>query len=158
PPSAFRETNPVGHQATLPLPKTISLSADTTNISLMFQDYLADSVTDTKTVFYTVKANNLNKTTGVISAKLDTLFTNVEFSADPGAYTLLSGNAKLEESASGYITVDTAGVNLMNRTTVSGNGKSTRGSFPVTYQAKALQDLSADYNPTQALTITFADV
>ncbi|MEI8345732.1 MAG: hypothetical protein WCG06_06645 [Candidatus Omnitrophota bacterium] len=158
-PAAYAQSKAVSHQVTLSVPSILSISADTTSLTLAFADFVASSVTDIKTVIYTVKANNMTKTTGVISAKLDTLFTGVDLKADPGAYIASAGsNAKLIESTSGAITVTAAGVNLMDRQTISGSGKIALGSFPVAYQATALTDLSADYNPTQNLTITFADV
>jgi len=156
-PAAYGATSTASHAVTVNVPSVISLTADTAGIVLNFTDFVTGSESDIKTVNYTVKANNMSKTNGVVSAKLASLFTDLSLRGDPGAYVKTGGNAHLEESAVGYITIDAVGVNLMNRVTDSGTGKVTRGTFPVSYKAVASADLSPDVQ-IQNLTITLTDV
>lgn len=156
-PHSFAGSQSVNHVVTVSVPTILEFSADTTNFTLTFSDYLQNSETDTKTVIYSVKANNMTKTTGVMNAKLDGLFTDVDLKADTGAYTKASGNASLIESASGFATILAASaVNLANRVTDSGNGKTLRGTIPVTYKAVATNDLQSG-NLSQTLTVSLLD-
>ncbi len=146
------------HSITVAVPSFLSMTADKSDFTLTFADYITGSETNTDTVTYSVRANNLDKTNGVVSAKLDSLYDNVTLKADPGAYSKVNGNASLTEAAAGFIAVDASGVSLMNKTVDNGTGKTTRGSFPVIYKASADQDLSVDAFPqVRVLTVTFAN-
>ncbi|MEI8345731.1 MAG: hypothetical protein WCG06_06640, partial [Candidatus Omnitrophota bacterium] len=83
-PTAHAASQNSDTQLTILVPNTLSLSADTTDFALTFTGSTPNSLTDTKTVVYSVRANNMTKTTGVVSAKLDALFTDVDFKASAG--------------------------------------------------------------------------
>jgi len=156
-PKAFAGSVSVNHTVSLAVPTTLAFSANETNFTLTFADYIATSETDTKSVTYTVKANNMTKTAGVVTAKLDALYDNIDFKADVGSYTKTSGNGSLKETAAGFTTITAASaVNLADRQTDSGNGKTVRGTLPITYKATAKEDLSAQ-TLTGVLTISLID-
>jgi len=153
-PAAFAAS--VTHLVSIVVNPTLSMTANTAAFTLTFPDYLQGTASNTQDVVYTVKANNVVNAAPV-SAKLDTLFPNVDLNAVPGAYTQVSGNGILVPTAGGTIT--TNGITLMNHTIANGtSGKTVRGSFPVTYQAKANADLDPLTDSLQrTLTVTFAD-
>lgn len=156
-PYSFAGTKTVQHAVTVSVPTILDITADTSNFTLTFADFAKNSETDLKTVNYTVKANNMTKVTGVVTAQLGTLFTNIDLKADVGAYNKLGGTASLIEAASGFTTVLAASaVSLANRQIDSGTGKIVRGVLPITYKAVATNDLDAG-NLTQTLTVSFID-
>jgi len=132
------------------------MQADQANFTLAFSDFASGSVSGNQVVNYSVKANNVTKTVGVVQAQLNSLFTGVNFQANAGPYSLTGGNASLLASNSGFVTVGTSATNLYNRNKLSGNGNIVYGSFPVTYQATATSDLSPS-SSTSTLTVTFID-
>lgn len=158
-PKAFAGQVAIDQTVTLTIPTTLQFSAPAgdMNFNLTFADYVENAETDTKTVTYTVKANNMTRTAGVVTAKLDELYPNIDFKADVGTYTKASGNGSLKETAADFTTITAASaVNLADRETDSGNGKTVRGTLPITYKAIAKADLSAE-TLNRTLTVTLID-
>src|SRR3989338_2799216 len=134
-PAAFAGSSAVTHSVTISVPTSLSLTADTAGFTLTMADYLSGSVSDTQTVNYTVKSNNnaLAANAAIVKAKLGTLFSGVDFLANPGAFTKTNGNFDMTENAAGDITVLTSDVTLRKNTGIKGRGKTTMGPFPVQY-------------------------
>ena len=145
---------------TLDVPAVLSIEASTADISLTFADYKSGSNSSTQDVTYTVSCNNMLQADGnlALKGKLDGLFTDIDFKADPGAYNKLGGNTELVEVASGYITVDTTDTTLANKGNSTGDGKVLNGTIPVTYQATATADLAAGTLDTQYLDVVLVNV
>ncbi len=157
-PAAFAGASAVTHSVTISVPTSLSLTADTAGFTLTMADYVSGSVSDTQQVVYTVKSNNsaLAANAAIVKAKLGTLFSGIDFLANPGAYTKQNGNFDMTENAAGNITVLTSDVPLMKKTGITGSGKTTKGTFPVDYSALATADLDSQ-SQNQTLTVTLVD-
>ncbi len=157
-PAAFAGADAVSHAVTISVPTSLSITADTAGFTLTMADYLNGSSSDTKTINYTVKSNNngLAADAAIVKAKLGTLFTGIDFFANPGAYTKDNGNFAMAENAAGDIKVLASDVTLMKKSGISGSGKTTKGSFPVDYKAVATTDLDSQ-TQNQTLTVTLVD-
>lgn len=154
---AFAAVTNAASTVNIVVPAQLGFTADLSSITLTFSDYLLNSETDIKDIVYTVKANTLTKLVGAVSGKMDAVFTGADLKAKAGTYTNVSGNAALVATNADYITLTAASQNLMNKTAGTGNGKTVRGNFPISYKAIATADLSPDSNQTQTVTITLAD-
>jgi hypothetical protein len=153
----FAASQTTQHTVTATVPSLINITADTANFTLTFSDFVSGSASDTKTVNYTVKANNVTKTTGVVTGQLGALFTGIDLKASVGTYTKASGNARLLASTAGYVTILAASAtNLADRTIDAAPGKTIRGILPITYRATATADLDAG-TQSNTLTISFID-
>ena len=148
----------VSHQVTIVTPSVVSLTADTANFTLTFSDFVNGSETDTKVVTYTVNANGMSQADdgAAMSAALNELYTDKNLQASVGNYTKTSGNTELAKINSGYVTINTNGVNIAKKTASTGSGKVLNGTLPVTYKAVATNDLEAG-SETKTLTITLSD-
>lgn len=153
---AYAGSKSVTHKVTVKVPNTIYLSADTTDFTLTMSDFLKDSLSDTKTVAYTIKANKFTKSDGVLHGKLDAAYSGIDLIADPGTYSKIAGNASLREEKAGDIVIGTSDTYLADRETDNGSGKIAYGTLPVVYKAKALQDLE-EQEQAKTLTVTFVD-
>jgi hypothetical protein len=155
--SVYAASQTTQHTVTTTVPSLISIAADTANFTLTFSDFVTASETNTQLVNYTVKANNMTRTLGVVTGQLSALFTGMDLRADVGTYVKASGDARLVESAAGFITIgNVTAVNLANRAIDTAPGKKIRGVLPVTYKAVATADLDAG-SQNQTLTISFID-
>jgi hypothetical protein len=155
--STYAASQTTQHTVTTSVPSIISITADTANFTLTFSDFVTASETNTQLVNYTVKANNMTKTTGVVTGQLSGLFTGMDLRADIGTYVKAGGDARLVESGAGFLTIGTvAAVNLADRAVDTAPGKKIRGVLPVTYKAVATADLDAG-TQNKTLTISFID-
>jgi hypothetical protein len=154
--NAFAASGGTVHAVTLSVPIVNQFQADTQNFTLTFSDFIPGSVSDTRVVTYSVKANNVSKSAGVIQAQISGLPEGVDLQANPGAYIKRGGNASLRPATSDFFALASAIATLYNRITDSGDGKVLLGSFPVAFRANARSYLSA-MTVTPALTVTFTD-
>ncbi|MBU3759226.1 MAG: hypothetical protein FGM27_04775 [Candidatus Omnitrophica bacterium] len=157
PRSVLADTKTVQHGVTLSVPTKLELTADAANFTLTFADFAKSSETDSKTVVYGLKGNNVTRLTSVLTGQLAALFPNIDFQADVGAFTKVSGNATIVEAGAGFRTIGAAApLGLANKQVDSGTGKMVNGNLPITYKAVALNDLETG-TFTQTLTISFID-
>ncbi len=157
-PVAFAAAQSVSHGVSVSIPAVLQITADTTSFTLTMSDYVSGTVSDTKTVLYTVRSNNngLATESNLVTAKMGIAFTGIDLKADPGVYTKIGGNFSLAELSAAEILIGTLDTALMKKTGMTGTGKSTRGTFPVVYKAVATADLESQ-TQTQTLTITVVD-
>jgi hypothetical protein len=154
--SVFAAQSSASQQVTVTIPKINILSTDMKDFTLSFSDYISGSASSQQVVSYTVKSNSLNRDKGIVQAHIDTVQPGISVLADVGAYAKQGGNATLVESASGFFPLKNTDTSLCDRQIDSGLGQTTRGTFPVTYQAVALEDLASGEFPI-SLTITLID-
>lgn len=147
-PAAHASFQTVGHQVTVTVPEILSISADTSAFTLTFADNISGSETDTKTVVYTLEANDMGQADGdtAINANLDNLYTDVDVKAQVGTYARNGtnpGNTSLAATNAGYVTIGTSNVAIAKKasTDAGTNGKLLNGVLPVTYKAVAKADL-----------------
>ena len=151
------DTKTVQHAVTITVPTKLEIKANTANFTLTFADFAKSSETDSKTVVYGLKGNNVTRLTSVLTGQLAALFPNIDFQADVGAFTKVSGNATIVEAGAGFRTIGAAApLGLANKQVDSGTGKMVNGTLPITYKAVALNDLETG-TFTQTLTISFID-
>ena len=136
----------VNHTVTIDVPEVLSLSADAGNFTLTFPDFVTTgSETDTKTVVYTVKSNNMGQAddSAAMNANLDFLYDRVDLKAQVGSYTKVSGNTELAAASAGFVTIDAdvPGVALANKANSTDDGRVLNGSIPVTYKGVATADV-----------------
>lgn len=138
----------VQHAITVSVPTILSLSADTTAFTLTLPDFVSGTESDTKTVIYTVRSNDMGVADGgtVIDAALDFDYDRVALKASVGSYTKIAGSTtELAPAVAGYQTMATTNVVLAKKanTTAGTDGKVLKGSFPVTYKAVTTADAPA---------------
>ena len=138
----------VSHAVTVRVPTILSLSADTSAFTLTLPDFASGTESDTKTVIYTVRTNDMQVADDgtVIDAALDFGYDRVALRASVGSYTNTAGsNTQLAASMAGYQTIGTTNVALAKKanTTAGSDGKILKGSFPVTYKAVTTADAPA---------------
>ncbi len=146
--SAVADVVNVQHAVTVRVPTILSLSADTSAFTLTLADFVSGTESDTKTVIYTVKSNDIQQADGatVIDAALDFDYDRVALKASVGSYTNTAGsNTQLTAAAAGYQTMGMTNVVLAKKanTTAGSDGKILKGSFPVTYKAVTTADAPA---------------
>jgi hypothetical protein len=148
-----------GHSVTLSVPDSLSIEADTTDIVLNFSNYVKDSVSSTKTVVYTVVANNMSRADGepAMNISLDAAFDRAELQAQVGSYTNNSTSLDKTELAAinpSYLPIS-AGVNtdVAKKASSIGSGKILEGTIPITYRAVATDDM-AKGNQTHLMFVT----
>lgn len=152
----FAAQSAATQQVTVTVPKINILSTDMKDFTLSFSDYITGSTSNQQVVSYTVKSNSLSRDKGIVQAHIDTVQPGINVLADVGAYAKQGGNATLVESASGFFPITNTDRSLCDRQIDSGLGQTTRGTFPVTYQAVAAEDLPSGEFPI-SLTITLID-
>lgn len=139
--AALANFQTIGHTVTVTVPEVLSITADTSAFTLTFADWVAGSETDTKTVVYTLNSNDMGQADGdtAINANLDFLYDRVDFKAQVGAYTKVSGNTELAAISGSYVTIGTANTAIAKKAnTESGSdGKLLKGTLPITYKAVA---------------------
>ncbi len=144
------------HAVTIIVPESLSFSGDTSAFSLEFPDTNKGSETDTKTVNYSIRGNNVSRQVGVIQAQLNGTFKNVRLLANVGSYNKQSGNASLTPSNAGFVEIGDQSVNLCDRKIDSGSGKILRGSIPILYKASA-SDVLESGQFSQNLVLSICD-
>lgn len=134
----------------------IDFTTDQSSFSLSFTAVTSGSGTNTVDVTYTIMANDVVRVDDVVLARLDDLFPDIHFQGKFGSYSKKGGNASLVASQAGFVTITTSDTSLVDKVVDDGDGKLIDGSFIITYQAKAIQDLAAGEH-VRTLTVTFAD-
>jgi len=139
----------------------ISITEETGDFTLTFDNYTAGTQSDTRQVQYRIKGNSFPTSAldGVVSAKLSQTIDGVELQADVGSYDNLGseGNIQLEETQSGFHAVGTALTSLADkRVTTGSQARVLNGRLPIDWRAQAIEDLSAG-NYTTTLTVTVKD-
>lgn len=157
----FATTATTTHAVTITVPSIISLIADQSAFTLTMPDFISGTYSNSQTVVYMVKANNITQAVGApaLTASLGSLFTNTDLKVTVGTYASIGGAAATLTAAAGtgggsFVTVGTSTTTLATR---SGTGKIMRGIIPVIYKAYATSDLPAG-SSTQTLTVTLTDV
>ena len=144
-PAARADFETVGHQVTVTVPEVLGISADTSAFTLTFADNVLGSETDTKTVVYTLESNDMGQADNdtAMNANLDFAYTDVDFKAQVGTYSRISGNTDLAATNAGYVTVGTSNTAIAKKanTDAGTDGKLLNGTLPVTYKAVATDDL-----------------
>ena len=138
----------------------LSIAASASDISLNFADYASGTNSSTQDITYTVSCNNMIQGDGslALKAKLDSLYTNIDFKADPGTYTKSGGNTELVEASSGFITVGTTDTALANKGNSTGDGKVLDGTIAVTYMATATDDLASGPQGNRFLDVVLVNI
>lgn len=137
----FAQTKTADTHINIVVPHVLSVSCDTDQFTLTFDRHIAGSESDTKTVNYYVEANNISRISGILQAAVDVDNPDVVVKADVGTFRKEGGSASLVEANGGFIPLSKSPTDLANRTVDEGDGKVTRGTISVTYQAEAKKDL-----------------
>jgi hypothetical protein len=135
--------NTVSHQVTVNVPKVSEFYSDLDSFTLSFSDYLAGSESNAQAVNYTIRTNDLQRTSGVVQVKANGVLSAIHLKADTGVFVKSAGNARLVESSPGFVALNDDWTSLCDREAESGSGQIVDGSIPVTYQAFAQEDLDA---------------
>lgn len=149
----------VGHSCTVSVPDSLSITADTTDITLTFTTYNTGSETNQKTVQYTVVANNMRQADGqaAINVNLDSLFNLVDLKAKVGTYTKVAGNTSLAAANADFVTIGTSNTGVANKASSTGDGMILNGTIPITYKGVAKADLPTG-NETHLMFVTLTTI
>lgn len=151
------------HGVTVEIPEILSISADASTITLSYPSaYVAESAeSSAQTVTYTVQSNNMRQADAAtaINMNLDVLYDRLDFLADVGAYSKISGNTELAEVAAGFksIAASNTAVAKKTNTATGSDGKLLRGTIPVTYKVKATADVPSG-NQSRQLFVTLTTI
>ena len=140
-------------QVTISVPNINEITSERDTFTLDFKDFIPGSETNTELITYTIKANALNRTEGVIQAKVETTQPGMAIQANVGSYAKTGGDASLVASQSGFTTVGSSWVNLADRRIDAGLGNTAIGSLPISYKAVA-----EDYLDARSVTIQMSVV
>ena len=135
---------------------SIDFTADRSSFALNFPNFTKGSVTNLVEVHYSVIANDVVRTEGVVLAKLDEAFPNISLQTQFDSYNKRDGNAHLAPAQNEFVTLTTQDVGLANKIVDEGNGKMLDGTFIIRYRAEALEDQVAGQH-LRTLTVIFAD-
>ena len=146
--NASADVKNVQHAATISVPAILELSADTSSFTLTMPDFISGTESNTKTVVYTVRSNDMQVADGgtVMDAAIDFDYDRLALKGQVGSYTATAGgNTGLTAAAAGYMTISTTNVALAKKanTTAGSDGKILKGTLPVTYKAVATADVPA---------------
>ena len=136
---------------------SINFTTGESSFPLRFSDFRAGSLTTVVGATYSISANSVVRTEGVVLARLDSPFPDIAFQAQFVSYTKNGGNARLVPAQSGYVTVGVQDVGLADKVADSGNGQMLDGTFVINYRAQAINDLIAGSH-FRILTVTFTEV
>jgi len=148
--------NMVSHQVMVYVPKVSEFHSDLDSFTLSFSDYLAGSESNAQAINYTIRTNDLQRTSGVVQVKAEGELSSIQLKADTGIFVKNAGNARLVESSPGFVALNDGWTSLCDREVESGSGQIVDGSIPVTYQAFAQEDLDAG-NITIQLEVILVD-
>ena len=146
--NASADVKNVQHAATVSVPSILEISADTSAFTLTMPDFISGTESNTKTVVYTVRSNDMGVADGgtVIDSTIDFAYDRIAIKAQVGTYTASAGgNTGLTASGAGYLTIGTTNTALAKKanTTAGSDGKILKGTLPVTYKAVATADMPA---------------
>lgn len=147
-PAAHAAFQTVGATVTVTVPEVLTITSDKAAFTLTFAATASGSESNTNTVVYTVKSNDMGQADGTtaINGNLDFLYTDMDFKAQVGTYTKTVGsNTSLAGVSANYVTVGTANIALANKasTDAGTDGKLLSGSIPITYKAVAKKELTS---------------
>ncbi len=135
----------LGHQVTVAVPEVLSITADTDAFTLTFASPDSGAETNSKTVVYSVSANDMGQADGdtAINANLDALYDGVDFKAQVGSYNKIAGNTELAAANAGFVTMGTSNLGIAKKANSEAgtDGKLLEGTLPITYKAVATEDL-----------------
>ncbi|MBI4970690.1 MAG: hypothetical protein HZC17_02495 [Candidatus Omnitrophica bacterium] len=150
------QTNHVNQQIIIEIPRVMMIESDMDNIVLKFSDNKKGSQSDSKTVYYTVQANDLSKNEGVLQGTLQSEIPGVVVTADVNGFSKEGGNAHLVPAGSGAVPLSTTPARLADNQPDEGSGKVVRGKLSITFKATAEKDL--EYQTiTPRVTISILD-
>ena len=123
----------------------LSISDKTGPFTLNFSNFLKDSVSNTETVVYEIRANNLSagSVAGTVSARIDSLMQDMNLEADVAGYENIGHDdfSNLQEAESGYIAVTASNTALANKVPGSGTGDNQmEGNLTVNWRGKLTTD------------------
>ena len=160
--SAWAASAETSHNVTVVVVKsTLSITDDSGDFSLTFDDPSAGSQSSPQVVNYRVSGNSLpaGALSGVVSASVSSPGQGIELVADVGSFVNngTEGNILLQEASSGDRVVGQTPVALADKGATSGTqAKVLNGTLPVVWKATAGQDLSAGQYPV-SLIVTLKD-
>lgn len=134
----------------------LNYGSDHSTLDLIFPDFTNGAVTNTISVNYSLMANDVGRTQGVISGHLEQLLPGIDFQANVGSYSKLSGNASLVPAASGFVVVTTEETGFADKVVDEGDGKLVDGTLMITYRAVITGDQPAGQQ-TGMFTVSFVD-
>jgi len=134
---------------------TISFTASQSTISLSFSDFKPGTISNMEQITYTITGNAVSKTQDIILVRMDDTFNGIEVQSEMGGYSTVAGNAHLESSNAGYVTISTVDTGIANKVTDSGDGLLLDGNFPISYRANITQTQPAGQQ-TRTVIVTFA--
>jgi len=159
---AAADTDQATHSVSISVPKApLSITDDTGNFALTFEDPIEGALTNTQVVNYRLKGNGLPTSSleGVVSASLGSELEDIEVQADVGSFTNegSAGNIILTESGGGFLEIEDDLTPLADKGVTTGNQASVlNGTLAVSWRAEAEQDLAAGEYPA-SLTVTLKD-
>ncbi len=129
----------------------LSISDETGSFTLVFSDFVKQTVSSMQSVTYRVQANNMASGTvqGAVSARLDQLFDGIDLEGDVDGYTNLgkSNFSVLQEAQSGPRVIQAAQTALADKTPGTSSGDANLdGNLTVTWRARLTADASAGQN------------
>jgi len=137
---------------------SLSITADKSDFTLNFPDFLNGTTSDQSQVRYDLSSNNITRGAGVFLVRLSDTVPSVDLQAAFDHYEDAGGNAVLTASQGGFRTLSTYDVSLADKQNRAGKGNVLHGTLVVNYQAKITQDLEATVaHYTRTLTVTFVD-
>lgn len=144
------------------VPTSLSVSDDTGDFRLEFDDPTAGSDSSTQLVHYRVSGNafSTGALPGIVSAKVNSPKEGIELKAEVGSFMNdgTEGNILLHTSAAGEQVVGSVPVPLSGKDPTAGpQAGMLNGTVPVEWKAGSTQVLSSGEYPV-VLTITLKDV
>lgn len=134
----------------------LNYGSDHSTLDLIFPDFTNGAVTNAISVNYSLMANDVGRTQGVISGHLEQLIPGIDFQANVGSYSKQSGNASLVPASAGFVVVTTDETGLADKVVDEGDGKLVDGTLTITYRAVITGDQPAGQQ-TGMYTVSFVD-
>ncbi len=160
---AFAASVETSHNVTVVVvPTSLSVSDDTGDFRLEFDDPAAGSDSSTQLVHYRVSGNafSTGALPGIVSAEAESPEEGIELKAEVGQFVNngTEGNILLHASAAGEQVVGSVPVPLAGKEPTAGpQAEMLNGTVPVEWKASSTKDLSSGEYPT-VLTVTLKDV
>jgi len=138
------------------VPTFIQVEGGTVNFLLPFSDFTTGAESETAVVLYTVIANSVNRSQGVLKAKINSTDTDLNVQAKFNSFTNQGGNAALVQSQPGFVILTTTDISLADKVRLSGSGRIVQGDVGIAFKAKALTELAAQTR-IKTVQLTFTD-
>lgn len=134
----------------------LSWSASSASFQLTAPDFLVGTLTNTLPVSYEITGSGVTRTTGLIQANINTLYSGAALQCQFGSYLHSGGNADLVAATPGFVDLGTTSVDIANKQVVSGSGKTLSGTLVLNWRARLTQDNPAS-SETHNITLTVSD-